>query len=348
MVFKRFSDDFKIDSKNIKYTPEGYMIVPAYLARDGIQEYLPEQGGKLYRRPEDVFNDESIGSLRGKSITMLHPTDETGDSVTINPENWKRFEIGQVLEPKRDGNKIKADIIIKDAAAIKDIEDKISANMPLEMSCGWNSNINLTAGMTPEGEKYDSHTASPVINNHVAIVPRGRAGKDVRMLIDAMDDITKKQEKQMVKVNFNDVILDVADESVAAVKELIKTNTETQAKLDAATAQIKKLETENAAKLDADEVELKAAEIAEVKALCDGMKLDSKAKLDEMKNAVVGAVLPDAKEKFVKGDPIYRGALWDAALTLAKKAVENNKIQLDGGKQDQAIEKNASLFEDVE
>ena len=344
---KRFFDTIHLDAKSISYTPEGYMIVPANLARSGVQDYPAAEGGKLWRKPTEVFRPDSIGTLRGKSISVLHPVNELGKNVLINPDNWKQYEIGHILEPKQNGNFLFSDLMIKDAAAIAEIEQRIVDKLPLELSCGYIADTVSEAGETPEGEKYDGYMQD-IIYNHVAIVPQGRAGKEVRMLIDHFVDINNKTEKKMTKVMFNDVTLDVSDESVKALNDIFKAHTETQAKLDAANAQIKTLETQNATLLDASEVEVKAAELSELRILCDGMKLDHKdKKLDEMKNAIVGAVLPDAKEKFVSGDPIYRTAMFDAALPMARKAVENNRAVLDGLKSDapEKKEDNSDLFE---
>ena len=77
-----FQDKFKLKSKRV-ITDEGYMQVPARIGRTGIQEYRAGEIGltdrdpmeivKVFRPPEEVFDEESMRSFENKPVTNDHP-----------------------------------------------------------------------------------------------------------------------------------------------------------------------------------------------------------------------------------------------------------------------------------
>jgi hypothetical protein len=66
------------------YTPEGFLIASAKLARSGIQPYRavefsngsgdPMRILNIYRPPEEVFAPESLASYEGVPLTNDHPS----------------------------------------------------------------------------------------------------------------------------------------------------------------------------------------------------------------------------------------------------------------------------------
>ena len=65
-----------------EYTDEGFLKVPARVARTGIQEYLARELGldgdpnrivRVYRAPEEVFSPASLSSYDACDITNDHP-----------------------------------------------------------------------------------------------------------------------------------------------------------------------------------------------------------------------------------------------------------------------------------
>ena len=94
-------------------TPEGYLICrDAVLARTGDQDYYaseiyPDWTGedkliKVYRRPEQVFSQETLASFENKPITEEHPDED------VNPENHHEYAVGFARDIRRgkdaDGN----------------------------------------------------------------------------------------------------------------------------------------------------------------------------------------------------------------------------------------------------
>lgn len=94
----------------------------------------------------------------------------------------------------RDGNAIKADIVIYNLDT--------SAR---ELSCGYTLTLDETPGTTPEGEHYDAIQRN-IRYNHLAVVPRARAGSLARLNIDGEQVVgdeplsnndTDKEDKEM-------------------------------------------------------------------------------------------------------------------------------------------------------
>lgn len=157
-------------------TADGYLVAEAFAVRTGIQLYAGAEVGLVDRdavrvwRPEDeVRSPDSLRTFSHAPITLGHPERVTAD-------NWKDLAKGEVsTEAEWDGNKIKLPLIVKDAEAIAAIESGTR-----ELSAGYTCALEFTDGVTPEGEAYDAIQRNIRIN-HLAIVPKGRAGSECRI-----------------------------------------------------------------------------------------------------------------------------------------------------------------------
>lgn len=152
-------------------TPEGYLLCSGVrIASTRTLAYrgdemgeLPSRGGVVFmdRPPEVLFSDETLASFEGKDVTIGHPND------LLDPHNWRDHSVGVVREPRRgdgmDANYLVADLLIKDAKAIKAINDGL-----LEVSCGYDGERESTG---PGRGRF-----TRIIGNHVALVEKGRAG----------------------------------------------------------------------------------------------------------------------------------------------------------------------------
>lgn len=161
-------------------TPEGFLVcydVP--VARVGEMVYgpgeVPTELGigrdgriRVSRTAGQVFSRRSMASLNGKPVTDDHPP------VDVDPENWKFYLRGVVVNPRRgEGEQsdfLVCDLIIYDEETIKDIEAG-----KREVSCGYNPDYNqlLDSNDTPipgRGEQIN------IIYNHLALVKAGRCG----------------------------------------------------------------------------------------------------------------------------------------------------------------------------
>ena len=168
-------------SPHLVDTPEGFLIckdVP--IARTGPQDYLarelmldgdPERVITVQRYPEDVFEDATLASLEGKPVTDGHPPENVG------PENYAAYTKGHVQNVRRDGDYIVADLYINDANLANEVRNSVKR----EVSCGYLCNY------VPDGTGYKQ---SRIRGNHVAVVPKGRAGATV-----AIHDTAPEAEK---------------------------------------------------------------------------------------------------------------------------------------------------------
>jgi len=173
-------------SPHMDRTPEGYLIcrdVP--IARTGPQEYLagelglegdPERVVVVNRYPEDVFAPAALASFEGKDVTQGHPPENVG------PENFASYSKGHVQNVRRSGEYIVADLILKDAGLVSDVWNGVTR----EVSCGY------LCEYVPDGSGYKQQN---IRGNHVAVVPRGRAGHEVAIKDQAASEAGKGKKR---------------------------------------------------------------------------------------------------------------------------------------------------------
>jgi len=161
-------------------TPEGFLLIQNIpIARTGTQLYadgeIPVQSGpdriiRIHRTEDEVFRPETIASANGKPVVIEHPNN--GEPVT--PDNWNEKAVGIVMRPRRgdgrteDNQKMYADLMITNGAAVKALEDKHRKGIRQEVSAGYNAEYSQDAPGV--GRQRN------IVINHVALVDRGRCG----------------------------------------------------------------------------------------------------------------------------------------------------------------------------
>ena len=107
-------------SPHMTDTPEGYLVchdVP--IARTGDMVYRagelglegdPDRPVTVRRYAEDVFDPAAVASFEGKDVTAGHPAESVG------PANHAAYSKGHVQNVRREGEKLVADLLVKDAA----------------------------------------------------------------------------------------------------------------------------------------------------------------------------------------------------------------------------------------
>ena len=180
-------------SPHMTESPEGYLIchdVP--IARTGPQEYLarelaldgdPERVVSVDRRPEDVFEAATLASFEGKPVTDEHPPENVG------PENFAAYTKGHVQNVRRVGKHIVGDLYINDAVLASEVKNGAKR----EVSCGY------LCEYVPDGAGYRQ---TKIRGNHVAVVPRGRAGRE-----GAIQDAAAQAEKGNIMKDFRKRLL---------------------------------------------------------------------------------------------------------------------------------------------
>lgn len=161
----------------------GYLKVWCRAARTGTQRYRRADGSIAieYRPEEEVSKPETLGSFGMKPVTWKHPP------VLLDAENTKMFQVGHAGSQVRfsDGF-VEVALLVTDKKAIDNIQRKDSADHAVEVSAGYRVDYDPTPGTTPSGEAYDGVQRNIRVN-HIAIVPKGRAGPEVRLLLDRLD-----------------------------------------------------------------------------------------------------------------------------------------------------------------
>lgn len=174
-------------SPNLTETPEGYLIcrnVP--IARTGNMEYLsqelqldggPERLVTVTRDVGEVFDKAALASFEGKPVTDGHPPED------VTPENFAGYARGHVQNVRPEEPYLLADLHITDPVLISQIKNRAKR----EVSCGYQ------CVYAPNGD--GTFAQRRIRGNHVAIVPCGRAGKNVSIR-DAVPSEHFKQERR--------------------------------------------------------------------------------------------------------------------------------------------------------
>ena len=269
-------------------TDEGFVRDAPIIGRTGILEYRNVDGSirREYRPPEEAFNVDSLASIRGKPITQLH------HGLVTSANYFNSHPVGTVIsDGRQDGNNIRADVVIYSL----DTEDR-------ELSCGYQTELEETPGVTEDGQHYDAIQRN-IRYNHLAIVPRGRAG-NARLNMDGNQSI-EEVETMSTKIKMdNGIEYEVPAEVKVAYDAMVEKADATKkdldamtAKFDSATAEIEKLKSD----AEKQEADFKAKFDEAVKTTIELRSIAQKhgiEKADEMSNeeikkAVVAKVHPN-------------------------------------------------------
>jgi hypothetical protein len=179
--------------RGFERTPLGGLRVPAAVARTGVLLYRTPDGREVreYVPAETLFAADSLASLRGAPVTDLHPPG------LVTTDNWRDYSVGHAGDaPGREDGLLVVDLLVQDAAEVARVE----ARERVEVSCGYEAEVDATPGATPAGERYDQvQTARRY--NHVALGPAGwgRAGPSVALRMDAAGHVVPAQENASMK-----------------------------------------------------------------------------------------------------------------------------------------------------
>ncbi len=338
--------------KPLKILPNGWAKADGYLGRTGCLTY--HRNGKPwveYRPPDEAFRADSLDTFTGVPLTNGHPPPNPNlhGAQLLDAENTRDFQVGHVVgTPRRDGDMVRADMLITDAAAIDDLRAGRA-----QLSCGYLADVDPTPGVTPDGQHYDAIQRN-VRGNHVALVAEGRAGPQARVRVDSleMEPVASTHGQgdrpMLTKIKLDGVEFEVECRDPAFVSAFERYRTdhkakkaEFEAKVDSLKAKRDEARTEvekEKARADAAEAALKAKtdELSkapeqirkeiEARAKLNGIAreiLGSETKVDEMSatdlmKAVIVATDPEAK--LDGADPTYLAARFDAAVSYAGRS----------------------------
>ena len=213
-------------------TATGGFLVEATLARVGVLDYVVDGKTVRHYNPPSVLQ-ASLDDIATAPVTNRHP------KQFVDTKTYAAVAKGHVVgAPSFVDGHLKATLAIHDAELIADIE----MGSAREVSMGYLVRTTDTPGATDDGETYDVVRDS-IVWNHIAIVPKGRAGKSVRLLLDSQDIPDESETLMTYKIDGADVDADKAQAAFdSAYARLEGELAVAQAKFDAAVAKLAEAE----------------------------------------------------------------------------------------------------------
>lgn len=326
----RFTDSAPVG--RVKETKEGYLVATARVARTGIQNYLARELGdvaiaagfdpddvvSVYRAPDQVFSDETLNSVTRVPVTLNHPPE------LVDADTWSKYAVGEVGDAYGTETEwIVVNPMIKDAAA-----REAARTTHKEISMGYEAEIVLARdGVDADFEQVN------IRMNHLALVPKGRAGSQAR-IGDAQPwgaaPVTMKDNVMTVEVKtvvLGDKAVEVAAKDAETVAAILKDHAAAIADKDKeigeltvklADAEAKILSDEAVAKLVADKVKADTERAAVKAKIGDKADKMTDAQIEGAYLALGDAVQVDDSARKVLADPkVVADA--DAAILAAQR-----------------------------
>lgn len=288
----------------VKETKDGYLVATSRVARTGVQEYLAKELGdiaidagfkpddvvRVYRHADQVFHKDSLASITRLPITIGHPKED------VTAENWSRLAVGDIGDAyATEPEWIVVNPMLKDAAAVK-----AARTTHPELSMGYSANIvKARDGLGADFEVSD------IRYNHLALVPKARAGDQARIgdswgaapvNVDDFQPSKGGRMPDLKTVVLGDSAVQVAVGDAAAIDkfkaETAKQLADAKALADSKDEQIGQLKAElvkaqDAAKIDVDALVAARTElVAQVKAIDSAIEVSGKSDAALRKEAV--------------------------------------------------------------
>ncbi|OXC23190.1 hypothetical protein AYP92_07990 [Lactobacillus crispatus] len=291
-----------------------------------VQKYVKSDGSEEMeaKLPEEILSDATVSSANSKPVTDGHHGLVTKDN---SHDLLKGFTAsnGHV-----EGNMLYNDITITDPNLIS----QIKSGDKRELSIGFETQMDPTSG-TYNGTKYDAVQRNIRIN-HVAVVPKGRAGHEVRLIGDsaeAVEQVEPSEEKgnqmetRVVRADGQNIT--VAADDVEKITKLDADNSAKAKQIADLDAQIKKLQAEKAQLQGDADASAKKADEAQAKA--DSLEADNKKlqeEFDKYKDDGVEKKLEliDKVKSFVGDEYDYHGKSDRDMKIDAVKAIKGDSV----------------------
>jgi len=299
--------------------PNGWLRCDAALTRAGIFSYKNPDGSlrRELRPADEVFHADSL-----RSLEMVPATDDHPESGRLDAENTKELSVGHVGDSiRRDGDLVVGPVLVTDGSVV----GKVQRGAKREVSAGYTCRLDPTPGEF-NGERYDA-VQRHIRYNHVAIVPFGRAGKDVRLRLDAGDAVQvvesnpqPKEKRKMKTIRIDGVDFEVSEQVAQAYEKR-------EARRDADEAESKKALASKGAELEKEKARADSAtaELEKEKALRADAADPVKAR-----EAVKARVDLERKASKILGSETKLDAMDDLEVKRAVVAKAQSSLKLDG------------------
>ncbi len=302
---------------------DGFLAVQGFITRAGVFEYRRADGSVVreLRRPEEVFNQDSLDSFALVPLTLGHPPEN------LTPDTVREWQVGAVSRPERSGSLVRSDILI----TRKDAIDAAQAGTR-QLSCGYSLVLVQRGGTWTDdagrAHRFDAEQTR-IRGNHVALVPLGRAGPEASIRLDASDGISVGPETMKVRITYEvepevaeqmrkDGLLDAnnvqvrQDSSDAALKA---ENERLKGQLDAANARVTTAEqAAQTARADASgpAIQRRIQLIGKAAAMGVTQKFDELTKLSEREIMAAAIVKHSPTLKLEGRSDEYVGGIFDS------------------------------------
>lgn len=283
------------------------------------------------RHPDDVFNADSLESLKLKPVTDNHPPE------LVNSDNAELYSIGSTGESvTTDENSV----AIKFSVHRKDAIKKVALGKR-ELSLGYNLDLEEEAGVW-DGVPY-THRQKNIRYNHLAIVDQARAGRMARINMDGVavqlhhDNEDKSMtEKEMQTVNLDGLSYRADAEVAKAYEKAVQAEKQTRNDAEALKGQVDELKAQLEAMKATHNDEAMAKAVAERVALLETAKrVVNVDALQGISDRLIKETVIKAKHEAINLDgksDDYVNARFDA-LIEALPSVEDEAV----AKQKQAV-----------
>lgn len=171
----------------------------------------PEKIYNIYRPGEEI--EKAAGTFNGLPL-MLDHWDMDAENI---PKDMVVGSLG--TDARYEAPYLKNSLIVTDANAIKAIEDGSYSELSASYAC----DIDMTGGVF-DGQSYDGRMLN-IKGNHVALVPEGRAGHDVKVADSAL--ALEGGEKEMGWMEkMKELLFDIITDK-EALKDIMNENEKT-------------------------------------------------------------------------------------------------------------------------
>lgn len=178
-------------SPHLARSPEGFLIcMDVCVCRTAVhtpQYYMPSEVGitgdgwiPVYRLPSEVLSKRFLSSLEGKPVCMEHP------SQPLDGSNFQNYTRGVLINPRvgptldSGETSVICDVMVFDEALAEMIENNLLREVSIGYACRY--------------EKFkNGYQQTGLLANHLAVVSKGRAGHEVRIM-DSKPDVTAPAE----------------------------------------------------------------------------------------------------------------------------------------------------------
>lgn len=256
-----------------------------------VQKYVKSDGSEEMeaKLPEEILSDSTVSSANSKPVTDGHHGLVTKDN---SHDLMKGFTAsnGHV-----EGNMLYNDITITDPNLISQIKN----GSKRELSIGFETQMDPTSG-TYNGAKYDAVQRNIRIN-HVAVVPKGRAGHEVRLIGDSAEAVEQVESSEEKGNQMETRVVRADGQNITVAADDVE--------------KITKLDADNSAKAkQIADLNAKIKALQDEKAKIEGNADESAKKADAAEAKV--ASLEDDKKKLQKEVDSLKGDAFDKRLEL--------------------------------